>query len=114
VKGRSTGSERPKIGFRFKQGKPYLHVKCSSCDSENEYAWRDLISGSKLRCACGNFLEYLDTRLFASLRDRLERLFATMRSRPSSLYWNPLTMPWLRHDEEHKQPEPEPDETATD
>jgi hypothetical protein len=112
MKGRITGSERPKIGFRFRQGKPHLHVKCSSCDSENEYAWRDLISGSKLRCACGNFLEYLDAHLFSRLRDRLERFFTTMRSRPGSLYWNPLTMPWLHHDEEPE--EAEPDEKATD
>lgn len=115
MKDQSTGSDRSKIGFRFRQGKPHLHVKCSSCEEENEYAWRDLVSGSKLRCACGAFLAYLDARMFTHLRERLERFFNTMRSRPQSLYRNPLAMPWFHHDQHHEQDdEREPDETASD
>jgi len=112
VKGRNTGSERSKIGFRFRQGKPHLHVKCSSCDEENEFAWRDLVAGSKLRCSCGEFLAYLDARMFARLRDRLERFFGTMRSRPRSLYWNPLAMPWFHHDQHDEQQEQREQEEA--
>jgi len=42
---------------------------------------------------------WLNARVFAQLRQRLERLLATMRSRPDSTHWNPLSMLFFHHEE---------------